>query len=182
MRIANLLSGIVNLSYLNNLGAATKTLSLTLKSFTYDGFEVKGSATIKRSRVNEIGKPQANVVSKFNGIWPDESAASFSAYKSREWIEGYVSGSGVIFFIMVNATYFIKLKSVFQKVNMVPLRREWSCRFIVSGVLSITRNKATASVDFGDGSSDSNEILTTPNGNPKRCHSDVSSTNRKRIQ
>ena len=152
MRNGNLLNGIVNLSYLKDLVAATKTLSFTLKSFTYNGFEVKGSVTIKRSRVNEIGKPQANVVSKFNGVWPDESTASISAYRSREWIEGYVSGLGLQFFlIMVNATYMNKLESVFQKVNMVPLRREWSCRFLVSGILSITRNNARTTVDFGDG-------------------------------
>jgi len=57
LRNGNLLSGIVNLSYLKDMGAAAITLCLTLKSFTYNGFEVKGSATIKRSRVNENGKP-----------------------------------------------------------------------------------------------------------------------------
>ena len=92
MRNGNLLNGIVNLSYLKDLVAATKTLSLTLKSFTYNGFEVKGSVTIKRSRVNKIGKPQANVVSKFNGVWPDESTASIRDYRSRVLIECYVSG------------------------------------------------------------------------------------------
>lgn len=61
-----------------------------------------------------------------------------------------------------------KLESLFQKLNMVPLLREWSCRFLVSGVLSIKRNNATVTVDFGDGSCDSNKILTTPNGNLKR--------------
>lgn len=94
MRNGNLLNVIANLSYLKDLGAVTKTLALTLKSFTYNGFEVKGSATIKPSHLNEIGKPQANVVSKFNGVWPDESTASICVYRSREWIEGYVSGLG----------------------------------------------------------------------------------------
>lgn len=69
-----------------------------------------------------------------------------------------------IFLILVNATYINKLESVFPKVHMVPLRSEWSCRFIGSSVLAITRNNARATVDFGDGSCDSNEILTTPSG------------------
>lgn len=114
MRNGNLQNGIVNLGYLKDLVAATKTLSLTLKSFTYNGFEEKGSVTIKRSRINVIGKPQTNVVSKLKGICPVESTASISAYRSRESIEGYVSDLGCQFFlIMVNVTYINKLESVF---------------------------------------------------------------------
>ncbi|MFK7812995.1 MAG: hypothetical protein AB8B59_10905 [Maribacter sp.] len=169
LRNGNLLSGIINLSYLKDMQAETKTLSLTLENFTYNGVEVRGSATIERSRVNENGNPQSNVVSEFNGVWPDETTVSFSANRTREWIEGYGSGfwGDNVFLITGSATYINKLGSVFQKETIVPLRREWSCRFIVSGVLSITRNNATATVDFGNGSCDSTGILTTPDGESK---------------
>jgi hypothetical protein len=45
-----------------------------------------------------------------------------------------------------------------------PLRRELSCRFIISGVLDITRNENTASLDFGEGNCDAIGVLTFPDG------------------
>lgn len=51
-----------------------------------------------------------------------------------------------------------------MKETITPLRRELACRFIVSGVLEISRNDATASLDFGDGSCDAVGILTYPDG------------------
>ncbi len=169
LRNGNVLSGIIYLSYLKDMDATTKTLNLSLENFTYNEVEVAGSATIERSRANDNGNPQSNAVSQFNGVWPDETTASFSANRTREWIEGYGSGfwGDNVFLISGNAVYTNKLGNVFQKEITVPLRREWSCRFIVSGVLAITRNDATATVDFGDGTCDSTGTLTTPNGESK---------------
>ena len=57
-----------------------------------------------------------------------------------------------------------RLGNVYMKEITTPLRRELSCRFIVSGVLEISRNDNTASLDFGDGSCDAKGILTQPDG------------------
>jgi hypothetical protein len=54
--------------------------------------------------------------------------------------------------------------NVLVKEIETPLRRELSCRFIVSGILNVSRNDATASLDFGDGSCDAKGVLTYPDG------------------
>ncbi|EAR00763.1 hypothetical protein [Maribacter sp. HTCC2170] len=162
----NILSGIIQLSYLKDMDLATKTLSMSLENFTFNGVAVDGNASIVRMRNNENGNPESNAEADFEGNWPDGDSASFSANRTREWIEGYGSGywGDNAFLISGKATYTGKLGNVFMKETIVPLRRELSCRFIVSGILEISRNDATASLDFGDGSCDAKGILTHPDG------------------
>ena len=162
----NVLSGIIYLSYLKDMDLATKTLSMSLENFTYNGVAVEGSASVLRTRSNDSGNPQSVAEASFSGNWPDGTSANFTANRTREWIEGYGSGywADNVFLISGKGTYTGKLGNVFMKETIVPLRRELSCRFIVSGILEITRNDATASLDFGDGSCDAKGMLTYPNG------------------
>ncbi len=162
----NVLSGIIFLSYLKDMDLATKTLSMSLENFTFNGVAVEGSASVVRTRSNDSGNPQSDAEASFSGNWPDGTSANFTANRTREWIEGYGSGywADNVFLISGKGTYTGKLGNVFMKETIVPLRRELSCRFIVSGILEITRNDATASLDFGDGSCDAKGLLTYPNG------------------
>jgi hypothetical protein len=162
----NVLSGIINLSYLKDMDLATKSLSISLEGFTFNGVAVEGSASIVRTRSNDSGNPQSDAEASFSGNWPDGTTANFTANRTREWIEGYGSGywDDNVFLISGKGTYSGKSGKVLMKETIVPLRREMSCRFIVSGILQITRNETTVSLDFGDGSCDAKGILTYPNG------------------
>lgn len=162
----NVLSGIIYLSYLKDMDVATKTLSLSLENFTFNGVAVEGSASVERMRSNENGNPQADAVGNFSAEWPDGAMASFTGNRTREWIEGYGSGfwGDNVFLISGTKTYTGKMGNVFMKETITPLRKEWSCRFIVSGILEISRNDTTASLDFGDGSCDAVGTLTYPDG------------------
>ncbi len=162
----NVLSGIIYLSYLKDTDVPMNTLSMSLENFTFNGVAVEGSASVDRVRSNENGNPQADASASFNATWPDGSTASFTGNRTREWIEGYGSGfwGDNVFLISGSATYTGPLGNVFMKETITPLRRELACRFIVSGVLEISRNDATASLDFGDGSCDAVGILTYPDG------------------
>ena len=162
----NVLSGIIYLSYLKDLDLATNTLSMSLENFTFNGVAVEGSATVERTRSNENGNPQADASASFSATWPEGDTASFTGNRTREWIEGYGSGfwGDNVFLITGMATYTGPLGNVFMKETITPLRRELACRFIVSGVLEISRNDATASLDFGEGTCDAVGMLTYPDG------------------
>ncbi|MGB5428668.1 hypothetical protein [Eudoraea sp.] len=162
----NFLSGIIKLSYLKDMEMTTNTLSFSLENFIFNGVYVAGSATVERMRSNENGNPQSEAVANFTGEWPDGDTASFSGNRTREWIEGFGSGfwGDNVFLISGKGIYTGKYDNVFVKETISPLRRELSCRFLVSGILEITRNDTTVGLDFGDGSCDSKGILTYPNG------------------
>ncbi len=162
----NVLSGIIYLSYEKDMELAMKTIALSLENFTFNGVAVEGSASIVRMRSNGNGNPQSDANASFSGTWPDGSTASFTGNRTREWIEGFGSGfwGDNVFLISGQSTYTGRLGNVFSKETISPLRRELACRFIVSGVLQISRNDLTASLDFGDGSCDAKGLLTYPNG------------------
>tara|TARA_R110002051_G_scaffold127199_1_gene200838 strand:+ start:6339 stop:7202 length:864 start_codon:yes stop_codon:yes gene_type:complete len=162
----NLLSGIIFLSYAKDMEMATKTISLSLEEFTFNGVAVKGSSSLVRMRSNESGNPQSDAISNYNGTWPDGSTASFTGNRTREWIEGYGTGfwGDNVFLINGQGTYTGQMGNVFSKEIVTPLRRELSCRFIVSGILKFSKNDTTASLDFGDGGCDAKGLLMYPDG------------------
>ncbi len=166
----NVLGGIVYLSYLKDMSLATKTLSLSLENFTFNGVSVEGSAVVERIRSNENGNPQSDATGSFNAEWPNGDTASFSGNRTREWIEGYGSGfwGDNVFLISGSKSYTGKMGNEFMKETITPLRREWSCRFIVSGILEISRNDLIATLDFGDGSCDAMGTLTYPDGSSEQ--------------
>lgn len=165
----NSLSGKIILSYLKDMDVPMNTLSFTLEDFTFNAVFVEGSASVQRMRSNDNGNPQSDAVANFAGEWPDGTTASFTGNRTREWVEGFGSGfwGDNVFLISGKGTYTGKLDNVFIKETISPLRRELSCRFIVSGVLEISKNDTTVSLDFGDGSCDSKGILTYPDGENK---------------
>ncbi|PRX57938.1 hypothetical protein [Flagellimonas meridianipacifica] len=162
----NMLSGIINLSYAKDMEAASKSIALTLENFTFNGVAVEGSADILRVRSNENGNPQGTVNASFEATWPNGDTASFTGTRTREWIEGFGTGfwGDNVFLITGKRTYIGRLGNVYMKEVIVPLRRELACRFIVSGILEISRNDNTASLDFGDGNCDAKGTLTQPDG------------------
>ncbi len=162
----NVLSGIINLSYAKNMEEASKNIALSLENFTFNGVSVEGTANVVRVRSNGNGNPQATTDASFNATWPEGETASFEGSRTREWIEGYGSGfwGDNVFLITGKRTYIGRLGNVYIKEVITPLRRELSCRFIVSGVLEISRNDNTASLDFGDGSCDAQGTLTQADG------------------
>jgi hypothetical protein len=162
----NILAGIINLSYAKDMDLAQKTLVLALENFSFNGVAVEGGADIVRVRSNANGNPQGTANARFSATWLDGETASFEGTRTREWIEGYGSGfwGDNVFLITGKRTFVNREGNTFVKEVISPLRRELSCRFIVSGVLNITRNTNTASLDFGDGSCDAKGILTLPDG------------------
>ena len=162
----NVLSGIIYLSYAKDMEAASKTIALTLENFTFNDVAVEGSADIVRVRSNDNGNPQGTVNASFEATWPNGDTASFTGTRTREWIEGFGTGfwGDNVFLITGKRTYIGRLGNVYMKEVITPLRRELACRFIVSGILEISRNDNTASLDFGDGSCDAKGILTQPDG------------------
>ena len=166
LRNGNVLSGSILLSYARDMSMAQVTISVTLQEFTFNEVAVEGGKSIVRMRSNANGNPQATATANFDATWPDGETASFSGTRTREWIEGFGSGfwGDNVFLITGNRTFVNKAGNTFTKEITTPLRRELSCRFIVSGVLEITRFGNTASLDFGDGSCDAKGILTKPDG------------------
>ncbi|WP_394750854.1 hypothetical protein [Spongiimicrobium salis] len=162
----NIVSGTIFLSFEKDMELLQKTLNFSLENFVFNGVGVAGSSSIVRTRANENENPQSVVTADFIATWPDETSASISGTRTREWIEGFdtpVWGDNV-FLISGNRTFTNRNGFTYQKNISTPLRRELACRFIVSGIVDISRGDATATLDFGDGNCDNVGTLTNGEG------------------
>ena len=84
LRNGNVLSGIIFLSYSKDMEAATKTLSVSLENFTFNGVSVEGGASIVRTRANDNGNPQSVAEAGFDAEWPEGDTVEYEATRTRE--------------------------------------------------------------------------------------------------
>lgn len=161
----NVLAGSFTVTYTNNMSAPSKTLEVVLNDFFFNSVSVAGGKTIVKT-INDAGNPNASKVANLVATWPDGESITYSANKNREWIEGFATGFWADnVFLLTGNVQFNNLAGVqYSKEVVTPLRREWACRFIVSGVLEISREDNTLSLDFGDGSCDPFGTLTLLDG------------------
>ena len=164
LRNGNTVSGTIYLSYAKDMEAATKVLTYSLENFVFNGVSVEGGSSITRTRSNENGNPQSVAEAGYSATWPNGDPATYNGTRTREWAEGFGSGTwgDNVFLTTGNATYTNRLGNTWNRTIVVPLRRELACRFLVSGVMEISRNANTASIDFGDGSCDNKAVVTFP--------------------
>ena len=165
----NVLSGIIEFSYVKDPELAQKTLSLTLSNFSFNGVSVAGSASILRQRENGNGNPQSTVNANYDLSWPSGESASYSGNRSREWVEGVGTGfwGDNVILIEGSASYTGRAGNTYSKNITETLRRELSCRFIVSGQVTYSRNSLSASLDFGEGDCDAKGVFTNTDGESK---------------
>ncbi|MGB5170404.1 MAG: hypothetical protein WBN69_03130 [Eudoraea sp.] len=162
----NVLGGILIFNSVKDTDLATKTVLLTMENFSFNSVQIEGGATIVRNRSNTAGNPNSEINFSFKGIWPNDIVRNIEGNRTREWIEGYGSGDWGDNVILINgeSNFTTANNEILNKKITIPVRREWSCRFIVSGTIEVVFEGLNYSLDFGNGSCDSKGILTKPDG------------------
>lgn len=142
------------------------------EEFFVNDLAVSGRKEITRSWPESLtaGIPESVVSTELRVSHPAGVHAEVSGTTTREWIEGYGSGTWGDNVVLIGGertvnTYLNEvLVKTYQATITEKLRREWSCRFIVSGVMDISKNEFSASLDFGDGGCDNKATLTSEAG------------------
>lgn len=162
----HILKGQIVFSYTRNLDAQQTLITYDLVDFYFDNKNVLGNRTILRERQNDNGNPQFTHTLDLTVIWPNGAQASRSGQKVREWVEGFGSGvfSDNVFEVTGNwTTTFINGNSHTYEVTL-PLRREVSCTYFVSGSIDVQRTNFGGTFDYGSGDCDNQATFTFNNG------------------
>jgi hypothetical protein len=162
----HILTGKIIMSYLFNLESQTITVIQSFEGFTFNDATVEGENTIVRMRENENGNPESTKTIGVTITWPDGEFVSRIGTKTREFIEGYDTKTwgDNVFLISGNWTNTFKDGTVCSATITVDLRRGMVCRFIVSGIIEITKNDLVGSLNFGDGTCDNIGVFTNSDG------------------
>lgn len=154
-------SGKIHLTY-GPVVAGTVTITYVFEDFTYNNKGIEGGGSIYRERNNANGNPQSTANKAIEISFPNGLVANVVGTRVAEWIEGVGSGTWMDNVFLITGDREIEFSSGFTHYAIVTeaLRREATCQYFVSGVIEITRNNNTGSLDFGDGTCDNIAILT----------------------
>ncbi len=163
----NELSGIITITYERNPTAQSRTITYAFSNFYFNTKHIEGGGSILRELSNADGNPQSTINKNITVTWQNGASAHRVGEKVRKWILGFGSGTwgDNVFLITGNWTTEFPNGNVNSGIVTTPLRRELSCRFIVSGTVAINRNNHTGTLDFGDGNCDNQAVFTDINGN-----------------
>ena len=119
-----------------------------------------------RQKENENGNPQYSMEMQLTVTFTDGAEVSRSGNKIREWIEGSLNGKWGDNVFLITGSWETNFANgnVHSTSITTPLRREASCRFIVSGAVDLVRTLYSGSLDYGDGSCDNLATFTNESG------------------
>lgn len=158
----NIVSGKINMEYIYNITDLTVTIDYTFDNFYFNSKKVEGEINKIRIRFNENGNPEATINKNIKIIWDDGTFVTVEGERVREWIEGVGSGAwGDNVFLITGQWTITKKDGTVNTATIVePLRREMSCKFIVSGKTEIERGGKKIMLDYGNGECDDLAIVT----------------------
>lgn len=162
LRNGNFVSGKIVIVYNRDLEELIKSMQVSFINFYFNDKNIEGTKQIVRQRENDNGNPQSTYTTDITVTWLDSSFASSQGQRTREWIEGIGSGfwSDNVFLITGDWTFIKKNGTILTGTITIPLRRELSCRFLVSGMVSLSKNANFATLNYGDGECDALATVT----------------------
>lgn len=139
----------------------------TFEEFTYGDYTVNGTKSTEYIKENENGNKQFTCAADFTMTNADAETVAFKGTRTREKIEGgdTIERGDDVYSISGNWEYTNENGETYSATIIENLRREFACRYIVSGVTEVSKNGVTYTVDFGDGECDNIAIVTDADGN-----------------
>ncbi|GAA4277208.1 hypothetical protein GCM10022259_19320 [Aquimarina mytili] len=161
-----IIKGKVQMAYEAVIDTELLVINYSLEDFFIDDIQLEGNKTVTRQKANEAGNPQYTMNMDLIVTFADGTKATRTGNKTREWIEGSFNGNwGDNVFLITGAweTNFVNGNTHSTNIT-TPLRREASCRFLVSGIVDLVRTNYSGSLDYGDGACDNKAVFTNANG------------------
>jgi hypothetical protein len=154
-------------------GIITITISDTIinegarMTVVYDGVTIGDRTINKESTISNEGQnDDGNWIISSSSIttitYDDGQVTTRDFTEQKEWINGFLTPEFTDdqFYQTGGGTITVDDEIVFSRTIKEPLYIDRTCRFILSGVVEITRNGETMAIDFGDGECDNIAIVT----------------------
>jgi hypothetical protein len=159
---------IVNQSNRMDVVGATRVVSY--ENFFIENAQVTGGRTLTNVGPNASGQPTWTKIGAETIIFPDGSQASRNINHVRTQTEGFDTPDlrpDNVWQVTINDNGTNRNGNAFSAVTTSPLVRRFTCPWIVSGILELSVNDSTRSLDFGDGSCENDATLTRADGSTR---------------
>lgn len=160
-------AGKIIIEYVKTSTSFSKTI--TFENFSVEGNAVEGGKSIVKVKENANGNPEGTFNVDITITLESGIVITRKGNKVREKIEGADTATrgDDVYSISGNWESVNKDGVVKTATITTNLRREWACKYIVSGVIEISKNDKKVTLDFGDGSCDNLATITDADGNTK---------------
>jgi hypothetical protein len=159
---------VVNLTdTLSNAGAVR---TATFVGFSVDGAQIEGTRTLTNTGVNTNGFTTfSRTVTGGRITFPNGDVTTWEANHEITLIEGGDTPVLLdnVWEIIGGASGVNRRGRAFTTEITTPLVRKRNCRWVVSGIKTMTINGNELTIDYGDGTCDRKATVTGPNGNTR---------------
>jgi hypothetical protein len=165
----NMLKGKIILSFSNDFTAATTTISYTFDGFYHNGKKLQGNRTItlssKSTDLLATAHPVSTSTVDITITFEDGTIYTRKGTFTKEMIAGFdtwFDWDDNVFVLTGNGTTTFPNGDTLSTEITSPLEFHMSCHspFPVKGIMTITKNGATATIDYGNGTCDSLATVT----------------------
>ncbi|PQJ21610.1 hypothetical protein [Tenacibaculum sp. SG-28] len=160
-------SGKIIISYVKADASFSKTI--TFENFFVDENAVEGRKTISKIRENTNGNPERTHEVAIRVTFATGETMVKQGKRVKEKVYGAETPERGDDVVLITGDWETKQSdgSIKSVAVVKALKREYACRYIVSGTLDVTKGTATYTVDFGDGSCDNTATITDASGRVK---------------
>ncbi|WP_029273273.1 hypothetical protein [Flavobacterium sp. KJJ] len=165
----NIVKGKMVISFSNDFSASTQTISYTFDGFYHNGKKLQGSKsivrTVKTTDLLATAHPVLTAAIDLTITFDDGKVYSRKGSLVKEMTAGYdtwFNWEDNVFVVTGSGTTTFPNGDTFSAEITTPLEFKASCKksFAVKGVVSITKNGATAVIDYGTGDCDTLAKIT----------------------
>ena len=158
----NVLAGLIRID-IQLLSADEKLITHSFEDFSINGRSIEGSITRNRIRSNQNGYPQVEISKDIIIQWDEDTVFNRMGHTTRVWVAGNDTRSWGDDVFLTTGNWNISRNGVLKRSVTITkeLRREMSCRFLVSGTMNIEGSQANYNLDFGDGTCDDVAVVTS---------------------
>jgi hypothetical protein len=163
----NTVKGKMVISFSNDFSASTQTISYTFDGFYHNGKKLQGSKsivrTVKATDLQATAHPVLTAAIDLTITFDDGKVYIRKGSLVKEMTAGYdtwFNWEDNVFVVTGSGTTTFPNGDVFSAEITTPLEFKAACKksFAVKGVVSVTKNGATAVIDYGNG--DCNTLAT----------------------
>ena len=157
----NVLAGVIRVD-IQLLNADEQLVTHSFEDFSINERSIEGSMTRNRIRSNEDGYPEVRISRDLTIQWNENTTFNRVGQTKRTWVSGNDTRTWGDDVFLTTGNWNVLKNGVLQRSVAISkeLRREMSCRFLVSGSVEIEGSDASYSLDFGDGTCDDVAVVT----------------------
>lgn len=144
----------------------TKEVTHTYEDFYVDDKNISGYSSAVKEKSNANGNRQSTFTEDMAITWESGEVATRQGTRVSEMVEGGEDRNWANNVYELSGSWIATHKdgTVHSVTITENLRKELSCRFIVSGTKEIVKGDKSGTMDFGDGTCDAEAVFTDANG------------------